>query len=175
MSRTRLLPFLFLLFVIGLAVGASSAVAADADTVLVAEVVPFSEDSNAGDKVKAECKLETKLTSFLKQYAKNPTVTLTSDPIVESEGKVLTLEIIHVLGPGGGAWSGTKSVTAKGELRQDGKVIGTFRSARLSGGGAFGGYKGTCSILGRCVKKMGSDIATWLANPTMDALLGDAQ
>ena len=43
-----------------------------------------------------------------------------------------------------------------------------------AGGGAFGGFKGTCSILGRCIKAIGADIAKWLANPTMDAMLGNA-
>ncbi|NQV86958.1 MAG: hypothetical protein HQ492_07775 [Woeseiaceae bacterium] len=36
------------------------------------------------------------------------------------------------------------------------------------------GAKGTCSILGRCVKTLGSDIATWLQNPTMNAMPGNS-
>ncbi len=42
------------------------------------------------------------------------------------------------------------------------------------GSGAFGGFKGTCSILGRCIEALGKDIATWLKDPEMDSQLGDA-
>jgi hypothetical protein len=145
----------------------------DKATVLLSDTTPFAEGSGAGSKVKAECKLETKLGHFISEFAKGA-VTLTSEPIDETQGRLLVLEIIGVVGPGGGAWSGAKSVTVDGKLLEDGEVVGTFKAARYSGGGAFGGYKGTCSILGRCVKAIGKDIAGWLKNPTMDALLGDA-
>jgi hypothetical protein len=87
---------------------------------------------------------------------------------------VLILEIVSAVGGGGGAWSGPKSVTVKGELREDGKVIGSFTASRFSGGGAWGGFKGTCSIFGRCIKVLGEDIAAWLKKPTMNAALGNA-
>ena len=40
-------------------------------------------------------------------------------------------------------------------------------------GGAFAGYKGSCSVLGRTVKAMGKDVAQWLKAPTDEAALGD--
>ena len=43
------------------------------------------------------------------------------------------------------------------------------------GGGAFGAFKGTCSIIGRCTKALGQDIATWLTAPTQNAEIGDAR
>ena len=63
----------------------------------------------------------------------------------------------------------------KGELYDRGKQIGSFRAKRFSGGGAFGAFKGTCAIIGRCTKTLGQDIATWLAAPTQNAELGDAR
>jgi len=59
-------------------------------------------------------------------------------------------------------------------LKENGEVIGSFTGARYSGGGAFGGFKGTCAILGRCIETLGKDIATWLKDPTMNAMLGNA-
>ena len=100
-------------------------------------------------------------------------VVLADDVTESTEGRVLHVEISSVVGPQGGAWSGAKSVTVEGKLTENGEVIGTFKGNRYSGGGAFGGYKGTCSILGRCAKTLGSDIAKWLAKPTMDARLGN--
>jgi hypothetical protein len=61
----------------------------------------------------------------------------------------------------------------KGSLSQRGKMLGDFKARRYSGGGMFGGYKGTCAILGRCVKTLGRDVAEWLAHPASQAVLGD--
>ncbi len=141
-------------------------------TVHVVSPVPYGDASSATDAVKAECDLDTRLPEFIQDYAKGGLkVVIGGDT---SKGRVLKLEFTNVLGTGGGAWSGSKSVTANGELWENGEKIGSFISTRYSGGGAFGGFKGTCSILGRCIKAMGKDISTWLNNPTMNARLGDA-
>jgi hypothetical protein len=144
-------------------------------TYTVVSPVPFADNSQASNDVKNSCGLDTRLPQFVADYAKRGVkVVIGPDPGEEAEGKVLYLEIVHVLGTGGGAWSGSKSVTAEGVLKENGEVIGSFTSSRYSTGGAFGGFKGTCSILGRCIKAMGKDIADWLKKPTMHAMLGDA-
>ena len=63
---------------------------------------------------------------------------------------------------------------SSGTLRENGKKIGNFIATRYSGGGAFGFYKGTCAIAGRCAKAIGKDIADWLKSPGVDSRLGDA-
>jgi hypothetical protein len=40
-------------------------------------------------------------------------------------------------------------------------------------GGAFAGFKGSCSVLGRTVEALGEDIGGWLAAPRDGASLGD--
>ena len=137
--------------------------------------VPFADDSGASGKVKAECTLETRLPQFIAEAARRGVeVVIGPAPEEGAAGKFLYLEFSNVLGAGGGAWSGPKSVTVEGKLIENGEVIGSFIASRYSTGGAFGGYKGTCSILGRCIKALGKDIAGWLRSPTMDARLGDA-
>ena len=146
------------------------------DTVYnVVSPVPFADDSGATGKVMDECTLDTRLPQFIAEAARRGVkVVVGPAPEDGAAGKFLYIEITHILGPGGGAWSGPKSVSVKGELIENGEVIGSFIGSRFSTGGAFAGYKGTCSILGRCIKALGKDIAGWLRAPTMDARLGDA-
>ena len=85
------------------------------------------------------------------------------------------MAITEVTAFGGGAWSGAKWMTVKGTLVENDKPIASFRAKRYSTGGAFGGFKGTCSIIGRCTKAIAQIIAEWLKNPVDGARLGDAQ
>lgn len=48
------------------------------------------------------------------------------------------------------------------------KVVASFRARRNTGGGP------TCAALAKCAKSLGKDIAGWIAEPSMDAKLGDA-
>jgi hypothetical protein len=65
-------------------------------------------------------------------------------------------------------------MTVTGTLTEDDKPVASFRAKRFSTGGAFGGFKGTCSIIGRCTKAIAGDIAAWLKSPVDGAELGDA-
>jgi hypothetical protein len=150
--------------------------------VLVIKQIGFKNDAYIRDAVKKECDLIGKLTQFIEenataQYAK----IITDSTSVPNNAQVLTIEIEQVES-GGGGWSGRRglfggrggrNVGIKGKLTQQGKQLGSFKGLRYSGGGAFGGFKGTCAILGRCVRTLGKDVAEWLANPTSNASLGD--
>ena len=142
--------------------------------VYVAKLIPFAQNVNVTQAVRAECNLNGTLSDFVQSASRNyGTNVVGVDTVAGKKGRVLTMKITNVMGAGGGAWSGAKSVSVEGELSENGKVIGSFRGSRYSGGGVFGGFKGTCSILGRCVKALGSDIAGWLQSPVMNANLGD--
>lgn len=152
--------------------GFSQLAVADAGTLYLQKRVPFEKGISVPDAVRAECNLETKIPAYVREAVSG------QFKIVDAEGgrgKTLTMKITGVLGVGGGAWSGPKSVTVEGTLKEGGKVVGTFRALRYSGGGAFGAYKGTCSILDRCAKTLAKDIARWLNTPSMNARLGDAK
>jgi hypothetical protein len=147
------------------------------DTITMSERAPFSREAHIPPAVRTDCQLESKLPDFIEKYSRSANIPLNVIPgkVDPHKGKVLKIEITNTMGTGGGAWSGPKSVTAVGELFENGKKIGSFTSTRYSGGGAFGGFKGTCSIMGRCVKTMGKDISIWLKSPIMDARLGNAE
>jgi len=162
--------------VIGWLVLGGVALADDAGQSMIVTEVKYADDASVPPAVRNECKLDIELASWIKTYAdelKTP-VTVAGSDAATPTGRVLKVKITNVLGAGGGAYSGAKSVQVKGELREGDKVIATFSGSRHSGGGAFAGFKGTCSIMGRCVKTLGKDIALWLKNPFTDARLGDS-
>lgn len=141
---------------------------------VVPDQIPFSPEAEVRQAVRSECRLPDKLSHFIKEYASNYSSQILADASDAPKGaQILTVEIYAVMGGGGGAWSGGKSVSIKGSLQQDGKTIGSFKGRRFSGGGMFAGYKGTCSIMGRCVKALGRDVAEWLRHPSQNAILGD--
>jgi len=142
---------------------------AEGGPIKVAREISFAETSGVRDAVRDECKLQTKVTRFLDEYSEQ--VELVEDPSGSQDR--LELTITNVNATGGGAWGGPKSMTVQGQLFQNGKPGPKFTASRYSGGGMFAGFKGTCSIVGRCAKTIGKDIAKWLENPTDGASLGD--
>lgn len=137
----------------------------------------FDKSMNVSDAIRAECELERKIPEFVEEFAKKDfdSVVMSDQVSASTKGNALSMKITDVSRIGGGAWSGPKFVTVEGTLWQNGKVAGTFRATRYSSGGAFGGYKGTCAILGRCAKAIGKDVAGWALAPSMDARLGDSK
>lgn len=158
MTRFRFAPFLVIVL---------TAPAALADAIKMGNTIPFANASVASDAVKAECKLETNLPQFISEFA-GSAVEIDDKP--GKGGKVFHAKITNVLAPGGGAWSGPKSVLVEGELKENGKVIGTVAARRNT---TRGGY-GTCGMLNHAARAVGKDIAGWLKSPSMGARLGDA-
>lgn len=148
---------------------------AGADSIRLQASTPYAKTAQVREAVKKDCQLDTKLPGFIRDYASanGLEVKLESGALDTRKGKVLLLEITDVKAAGGGAWSGAKSMSVAGKLYDSGKLVGDFTAMRYSGGGFFGGYKGTCSIVGRCSKTLGKDIATWLEHPAKNAHLGD--
>jgi hypothetical protein len=146
-----------------------------AGTLNLQDLAQYEKGMPVPEAVRAECGLEGKVVELVQSaVARNfDKVVLVPDGTKSGAGRSLAMKITGITGTAGGAWSGAKFLTIDGTLRENGKVIGTFRATRLSGGGAFGGYKGTCSILGRCAKALSDDVAKWLSAPTMNAKLGD--
>ena len=162
--------------IIAATLAASISSSAFANSIIVDSKVPYAEDADVRSAVREECELEQKFARFIQEYAKDKGFTVvksTDKEKAKGVSKRLFVEIDEVRGGGGGAWSGGKMVHAVGKLTENGKVIGTFKVQRTSGGGAFGAFKGTCSILGRDVKAMGKDIAKWLKKPKMKSYLGE--
>lgn len=146
------------------------AASAAENTIGIPQAVPIAENLNVPQAVRNECQLGEKVSTFLAEFA--PDVRVSDDT---KQGRYLRMAITEVNAFGGGAWSGPKWMTVTGTLVEDDKSIASFRAKRFSTGGAFGGFKGTCAIIGRCTKAIAKDIAEWLKNPVDGAELGDAR
>jgi hypothetical protein len=148
---------------------------ASAQTLQVQRPVPYSEDGDIADNIKQECKINEQLADFIQEYAKKNgiDVSFTDGPVDTGAGRVLDVRITNAISMGNAFMGHQKGTTVAGTLYENGQKIASFKARRHSMGGAFAGYKGSCSVLGRTVKTIGEDIAGWLKAPTDGAKLGD--
>ncbi len=125
--------------------------------------------------IKEECQLDKKLPEFIQSFAATNGINVQLENKVTSatKGKALVVEIVDSVSQGHAFTGHRKFTKTKGTLYENGKKIASFTASRVSGGGFFGIYKGSCSVLGRTVKTIGKDVAGWLKNPVDGAQLGD--
>lgn len=162
MSHERWIGFIL----IWVLVCAAPLASADAALTIVSPT-DFKAGIKVSDAVKAECDLPVKVPLYIKQFAeKSSSVKLTKVP-TGKKGRVLRVSIEDVLVSGFG---GPKALTIAGELRENGKLIGTISARRTTMGGPFGAFTGVCGMLSRCAKTLGKDLAEWLEAPAMDVI-----
>ena len=140
---------------------------AQAAPVLLETPVTYAAGAGIVEKVREECRPAEMFAReaapfFAKQNGGDGTTTAADAP---ADAARVQVQITHVLGVGGGAWSGPKSMTIQATLVENGKPVHTTQLTRTTTGGAFGGFKGTCALLERCAKALGKDVAQWAANP----------
>ena len=133
----------------------------------------YSSDSHIAQNIKNECSLDTKLINFIKNSADKNDVTIKITDNIPSDALELKVEITDSISSGNAFIGHRKFTSISGNLTQAGATVGTFEAARRSGGGAFGGFKGSCAVLGRTVEALGSDVGKWLLKPSTGASLGD--
>ena len=147
---------------------AISAAGAHATTRLEVPVT-YMANAEANEGTRRDCKIEEMLSirigpMLAKQYKIDKgTLEVGADPVGD---KVLRVQISHVLGAGGGAWSGPKAITILAELLEAGKVVHYTKINEWTTGGLFGGYMGTCAILERSANALTDDLKEWVQNPS---------
>ncbi len=145
------------------------AAAGNGQTVILSQV-PFAENAMVRSEVRDQCQLDSKVPAYIVQSASGQIITAHELP---GTGRTLEIEIVDAAEQGNAFTGRAKSLTLSGELREKGKVVGSFRARRSTTGGVFGQYKGNCSFFYRCAKTLGRDVAQWLNNPTMNARIGE--
>ena len=130
--------------------------AAHADGVKLLTPVTYAAESSVVPKVREACKLEERLTSDVGGALAGSTDS--------TQGEVVRVSIVDVMGVGGGGWTGPKAISIKVDLLKDGKVERSTHLTRTTTGGPLGGFKGTCSMLERDSSVLGKDVAKWVAS-----------
>lgn len=136
---------------------------AGAADVKVPRTIDFSQSTSVRSAIREQCNLQTVIPAAVADSSANA-------ELVDGRGN-LSMEISDVHGPGGWIFSGPKWLEVKGKFSRGGKSY-SFRAKRFS---AFDPFGGVCSILAKCGRGIGSDIAVWLEDPVTDAELGDAK
>ena len=129
-------------------------------------------DGPIAQNIKTECKIDSQVIHWLQAYAKKQGINIIIDGKPKANDSVLKISIIDAISQHV-AMGHNKYVVISGKLYDGKKLKASFKAARRSGGGYFGAYRNSCSVLGSCAKTLGRDTATWLKNPTNDAKLGD--
>ncbi|SDD46278.1 hypothetical protein SAMN05216345_109130 [Cupriavidus sp. YR651] len=152
---------------IGLCLSSASALAAS--QVVLETPVTYAAGAGVVEQVKTECHIEDILANrvgeVLRKRNKGGAATIEADANPNG-AQVLRLKITHVLGIGGGAWTGPKAITVVAELLEDGKITRQTKVNRWSVGGFWGAFKGTCSILDRSAIFISKDMARWIKDPS---------
>jgi len=146
----------------------SSTAAFANDLVLLETPITYLPDAGVVQSVKDECQIESMLArrvgEVLRKAEKTDNVTIAAGTSA-GDAKVLRLQISHVLGVGGGAWTGPKAITVVASMVEGGKVVRETKINRWTTGGVWGGFKGTCSILERSAAAISKDLSRWVRDP----------
>jgi len=79
---------------------------------------------------------------------------------VQPGGRELRLTILGVMGVGPGPWSGTKQISLRADLVQDGTLVTTNVFRREVGGG--GRIRGACALFDIVALRLARDVGSWL-------------
>jgi hypothetical protein len=154
------------------AVAALPGAALAGSTIKLLRTVGYAEEAFVRPEIRSECNLENKVPEWIQLFAAKKGIQVELVDALPETGTVLQLEIADAIETGN-AWTGRqKGLVIQGRLMEDGQLKGNFRGRRMTSGGFFGGYKGTCSFLGRCAKTLGSDVADWLRSPAKSSNIG---
>jgi len=144
-------------------------------TIYIKPLVGYSPRSNVKRNIKEECTLPKALSNSIVKNSINNGLDVRVKRNIRKNKFELRVQIEQAVSAGNAFVGHNKFVTISGAITKGNKVYYTFDAARLSGGGYFGAYRSSCSVLGRIAKALGKDVAIWLKNPYDNAQLGDTQ
>ncbi len=151
----------------------ANATAISGKTIYIRNITPYSRNNRIAENIKAECTINEQLAQFIKEYAEAQGLKVEYKNKPSRKDLFLDVKIVDAVSQGGAFRGHNKFTAIEGRLVKGNKSYGSFKAARISGGGFWGAYKGSCAVLGRTVKALGQDVAGWLYSPMDGARLGD--
>lgn len=142
---------------------------AEAESIAISAQAGLRDPDLIAGNIRSECSaLGENFSASTKKYLEEGgwTVGLSKTP-EQSQGVSLKLEIANAVSAGNAFIGHSKSVSVVASLYRDGQLVDKFSTTRNSGGGAFGGFKGSCAVLYRCTNTLGSDVAKWVAKQSL--------
>ncbi len=98
--------------------------------------ITYASPDAANEYVLKECDWHKQAVGTLVQLS-NGVLTVSGDDLETYKGKKLIIKAIEVHSPGAAGFAGPTWITARGELFDDGKVIGRFHSQQRTIGGSY--------------------------------------
>lgn len=144
-------------------------------TIYIKPMVTFSARSNVAANIKTECTLPQAISDNIVKFATQRGINIESKNTIGKNDLELKIQIESAISAGNAGIGHNKYVTISGAIVKGDITYYTFDAARLSGGGYFGVYRSSCSVLGSIAKSLGRDVGTWLSDPYNGAMLGDTQ
>jgi len=143
--------------------------------VTIAELIPYQKGAPIAKNILAECTLNEQLSKYIQSYSaqQNVAINRVAGTTAKNRGNVLLVEINDAVSSGNAFIGHRKYVKISGTLYNNSRKVASFTGTRFSGGGFWGGFKGSCAVLERTVNTLGKDVAQWLINPIDGMHLGD--
>jgi len=174
--KSLLMGLVVLSFMVGCGGGEPSTpqkaeVSADAKTIYISSKAKY--DGPIAQNIKSECSIDSQVMTWIQKYAAKHNINVIINGKPKANDTVLKVSIIDAISSGNAGMGHNKYVVISGKLYKGKKLKSSFKAARRSGGGYFGAYRSSCSVLGSCAKTLGRDTAGWLVNPINKSKLGD--
>jgi len=144
-------------------------------TIYIKPEIIYTANSRVSTAVKQECTIPQALSENILKKATEMGINIESKRKIKASEIELKIDIIDVVSAGNAAIGHNKFMVIEGSLVKGNTKYASFKAARRSGGGYFGAYRSSCSVLARITKALGHDTAGWLMNPIDGARLGDVQ
>lgn len=126
----------------------------------------YDDHSDTPLAIKDKCKFHEEIAKQL--HKATPGSTITTGPASQT----LSMTVVAMKGVEAD-WTGESMVIVRGELRESGELVGSFRVKYSEVPGVMGGMTGRCQALDDIASYMVEDIGPWLRDPTDNAKLGE--
>ena len=152
-------------FLIAAFLSASAFAGAD---VHIDENIPYRDKEEIDNRIVSEClEVGSIMSESLRESAAKSGVTVVRDGL--KQDTYADIAITSAMSAGNAFVGHAKGMAVSVNLYIDGKQVKKTTFSRNSMGGMFGGFKGSCSVLNRTAKVLGTDLAKWIIQEQKNA------